>query len=749
MSIIKAPFNFVPVSDEVFLPEWAAQISHDIPFSNGKSGSVELTIKAISPVFVRNGHSQQDDENRKDNEVYNSFSNVHGTNYFIPATTLKGSIRNVLEIISFGKMALDKKAMFAQRDFANTELYTLLKPNEQSKIHCGWLCRKNKSYEIVDCGKPLRISHKNIDTYFGKKTFEENFSKQPGKSLNKEIPYGKKTYDPKTAAYKYKLLEGKELNNLSFSEDLGAEGGIFKKVKVNSSGDIKGSIVLTGQPDLWAFPRHKGGGKFYEFVFEEPTSESSQACYSLSEDDFEHFKFIYTDSSEWPIIREKLNSDIPIPVFFRLEKKKIKDFGMAFMYKLPYQYSPFSLLSNSHKAEAPDLASCIFGYTSKEKSLKGRVQFTHAMATNPIICKEPIEVTLGTPKASYYPLYIRQNGSKGQVANYNTYNDGKLSGWKRYMIRETLWNYKSDSDKLNTKLQPLDKGTKFKCRINYHNLRPEELGALLSALTFHNTEGSFHQIGQGKPYGLGQISIEAKLTNPEQKGKESDFMAIFEKAISQKIRNWIYSPQIVELFTISSMTVSRTDSHRFEYLKMSNSKDGNEFQLAKTAKEYLQNYSALQKKQIVPNSLYESFHKREEAEMERLEQEKKLVEAERIRKEKELEELKRAELLTQKIEAGLSFLNEMYEGKDVYKVSDFNGGKKRIDQWMKKLGETQIPVDQRIDLFNFLKRIIGSMKDKEKANWQDVNNPRTWGLVQVWIGKEETIIIFIKIIKEK
>ena len=42
MSIIKAPFNFVTLSDKVFFPEWADKISQDIPFSDGLSGTINL-----------------------------------------------------------------------------------------------------------------------------------------------------------------------------------------------------------------------------------------------------------------------------------------------------------------------------------------------------------------------------------------------------------------------------------------------------------------------------------------------------------------------------------------------------------------------------------------------------------------------------------------------------------------------------------------------------------------------------------
>jgi len=102
--IIKAPFNFVPLSDHVYFPDWANQISQDIPFSDGISGTIELKITAESPIFVRNGHTQNSDEER--------FSQTEDGKYFIPGSTIKGALRNVMEILSMGKMTQVQNATF-------------------------------------------------------------------------------------------------------------------------------------------------------------------------------------------------------------------------------------------------------------------------------------------------------------------------------------------------------------------------------------------------------------------------------------------------------------------------------------------------------------------------------------------------------------------------------------------------------------------------------------------------------------
>ena len=74
MSNMKSPFNFVPVSEKVYFPDWSEQISHDVPFSDGVSGIIHLHITTHTPTFVRNGHTKEDANNK--NETYPKF-NTH------------------------------------------------------------------------------------------------------------------------------------------------------------------------------------------------------------------------------------------------------------------------------------------------------------------------------------------------------------------------------------------------------------------------------------------------------------------------------------------------------------------------------------------------------------------------------------------------------------------------------------------------------------------------------------------------
>lgn len=596
---VHAPFNFIPLSDQVYIPSWADQISHDVPFSDGVSGKIRLTITAESDIFVRNGQSKDAEDNR--------FSQVSGR-YFIPATSIKGEVRNLMEIMSFGKMNLDTRAKFAQREWNNAALYTIKSPEEQRRIRCGYLRKKGDAYEIVDHGRPLRISHSDIDDWFGGEVLKKHFSRNSNFDINKTKEVDGQTFDPKTAAFKYHLFKDEDLENRTFTE---VRTNTFTYVTCADRGEFTGDIVFTGSPDQWKEERGMNAGKYYEFVF---PSEGGR-CYSLSEEEFEHYEFIYKDSDDWNYWKAHLtDTDKGVPVFFRAEDNQIKDFGLALLYKLPYDKTPDDLLPQAHQEESThDLAECIFGYTGRTDSLRGRVQFSNAFSTNAEPSEE-VTLVLGTPKASYYPMYIEQTGSNGRTGQYQTYNNGRLAGWKRYHVRNGVWQKSLGNEKLDSTLTPVRSGATFTGDIVFHNLRPIELGALLSALTFHGKPDLYyHQLGQAKPYGYGRCRYSAIL---EGEGLEEPnyYMGHFEHELSDNLgTSWHQSPQIQELFALAGSAVSN-ETEEYKYMRLSTDPRVNEFQDAKGGqngrgdKYYLPRFSKLSPRHASgPDSLSEGI----------------------------------------------------------------------------------------------------------------------------------------------
>jgi len=599
MEYIKAPFNFVPVSSEVYYPGWADQISHDIPFSDGISGKLSITIEAKTPIFIRDSKSKT--------EFCHIMTSNREKEYFIPGTSIKGMVRNVLEILSFSKFDKIYDSKYAIRDLHNSQVYTL--KEDSNKIRCGWLSiKKNdqtgkETVKIVNCGIPWRISHQQLDDKFST-NFVNTFNQ--GGTAFEDGGNGtrfKKEYF-KTAKYKYDLFNNR-------TQSCFKRGSLILNRQLclfsDDASDKKGTIVFTGQPTARIINR---SGKFYEFVFIEPETTAAENPLSVDKQIWSNFKFHYYDyddnkaSVDWKWRKSQLEKNEKIPVFFRLDDNdstKVKDLGLSYLYKMPYKHSVKDLLPEKHKQHGntfkPDLAESIFGFTDSDGSLKGRVSIGPAFVQKGthVTTADQITTVFGSPKASYYPLYIKQSGDNGRVNfTYKTFmdDDAILSGFKRYPVKSIATsrnNVERIPEKMRVNLTPLCCNTKFETTIRYFNLRPVELGALLSALTFHNNSTyCYHALGMGKPDGFGRVSIQIQgMDSYEMEKYLNEFESELSAYLSENKTDfkWNESPQVKELIAMAKLQENL--EARQKYMDLF------EFAKAKGDKLYLENYSKI------------------------------------------------------------------------------------------------------------------------------------------------------------
>jgi CRISPR-associated protein (TIGR03986 family) len=549
MNNIKSPYNFVsaPVDSEVFRPDWLKYISHDIPFSDGESGEIVVKITAESPIFIRDGH--------KKGQETNEFSHLqlpNGKKYFIPASSLKGMVRNVLEILSFSE--LNKKLVnnnrYAFRDISRSKT-EYLDTFKKFSIQAGWLTQdKNDHWYIEPCQKFAFINHEELKT----KGF-------PFRDLflnNNPID--------KTAAYKYREVEEKKLTlKHTFSTYEKHFGNVTRnKCKFDLAGD-EGTLVFTGQSSKRnenEKDKKKSSGKFHEFVFFDAAEKRPISVDPAMQSDF---KFIYHDttdnancSKDWAYWKKKIENGGRAPVFFTQDKDgNLLHFGLTYMYKLPYNHSIHDMTPLADYSGGMDLATGIFGMSDDKTDLKGRVFFGHAFATDPAKIRpmEPDKRIMGGPRASFFPFYLDQ--SNRHQNNYNTYqNKSSLKGFKRYPVHTSIKHQKVEenrkSEKVYTHFQPLDKGAEFELKLRFHNLKAIEIGALLSALTFHgNQDKCFHSLGAIKSFGFGKIRLEIVTLNHTEHSVNT-YMSKFEEAMNEHLPNWYKNPRNLELFQMAS-----------------------------------------------------------------------------------------------------------------------------------------------------------------------------------------------------
>ena len=153
---ITAPYNFVPLNEKVFYPSWSEQVTQDLPFSDSEDGVIEVKLKNVSPLFTRDGSLNE--------HSAHIMGNDGKRHYFIPGTTIKGMLREIVEIMSFGKMQEDKdfqNRWFGYRDVAN-RMNKAKSAEYLKKVNNaipGWLSKEGERYFFTPCDGQLEKIH--------------------------------------------------------------------------------------------------------------------------------------------------------------------------------------------------------------------------------------------------------------------------------------------------------------------------------------------------------------------------------------------------------------------------------------------------------------------------------------------------------------------------------------------------------------------------------------------------------------
>lgn len=514
---IKAPYNFVPINHEVYIPSWGKQISMDVPFSDGEDGLIEVELQNNTPLFIRNGVGAS----ACDKEEYSAHITLPNgeKRYFLPGSSLKGMFRSVMEILAFARLKEDSynDDFFGFRRFGgnNDPLQTEYIKQMNEGVCCGWLRYdyKRDEYLLDDCG-----------------IFDSNTCRISIENLREVYP-------------RYKNVE--DMNALDKNDVLGYP-------------DIDGrTLVCTG----------KMKSKKHEYLFDKVKNEDIH----VDSDVIVKFKTVYKPSDYKDNLYKKLNKGERIAVFFKKDNHgKVSVIGLTRNFRYPYKYRISDCIVQPNVGEGPDLVDCIFGYVNKEDALKGRVHVGNAFANETVIEDNIVKGVLGQPSASYYPLYLRQVNE----GKYTTYNDeAEMAGRKRYRVHapNALTDPKYNSNEnVVTEMKPLPAGTTFKLLISVHNLRPIEVGALLSALTFHDTEGPCHNIGQGKSFGFGSLRIK-KLELKNFKYDEHAYLKDFEWEMSKFYDSnhpgelWANSDMVKTLLSIAA---EHANAEELELMKL-------------------------------------------------------------------------------------------------------------------------------------------------------------------------------------
>ena len=124
-------------------------------------------------------------------------------------------------------------------------------------------------------------------------------------------------------------------------------------------------------------------------------------------------------------------------------------------------------------------------------------------------------------------------------------------------------------------------GQRYVMRINVHNLRKIEIGAILAAITLNHTNGVWHNIGLAKSFGYGKIACD-KIVLHGLNYTEQDYLKAFEYEMSEfanktGIGEWNQSEQVRMLMAVMSghqdAEVRMMDMAKKEYQRYKNNQE--------------------------------------------------------------------------------------------------------------------------------------------------------------------------------
>ena len=497
---VHAPYHFVPLSRWVYLPEWAHLVSHDHPFSDGLSGAIhfELTNKTELLVGAKTTRAHE----KAPSLV--SWARSPDGKPIIPSSSLKGMLRSFLEVATFAKFRQVDDHRYAYRDISGADTKYSLALRETSE-QAAWL-RFNSAtgtWQIRRC-EHARLYGEDFNSYLKTKGVTKKIDNNDAKQ---------NTLD------KYKIWP---LNREAIAFSLGER--LTSRKKARKSAKLLGQGPCHGIPIFSGYRPGKSKDLDFNYMFYNLSDKAEEIDSRLVNQMFSaHEKELIA------YLKEKGHPEFGIPIFIREsvnrnKKHSITALGLAKMPKMLYDKSVKDL-ANEQQGNLVDMdagfdfCELLLG-TLRDYGigLKSRVNFSDALCTVNADIKESTPVILGQPQASYLNAYLEQEGKdekgnvKGELTDYS--KGAKLSGWKRYPAQQKFNAHLPDDLKnkgtVQSKLELLRPGAKFEGRIVFHNLKPEELGALLWALS---PQDKFcHGLGHGKSLGAGAVQIRAKLS---------------------------------------------------------------------------------------------------------------------------------------------------------------------------------------------------------------------------------------------
>lgn len=578
-----APYNFVELPEKVVEAELQCNgklRDNDRYYPDRHTGKIICTLKTESPLYIRCGltpadfaafgdtpNDQLTDEQRKKKAEF--FQHPSKLLPVLPGSSLRGMLRTLVEIISFGKIeqVSEQKKFFFRAVAAATD-DPLSKPYKErmKNVRAGYLVKTQKGWFI----RPVSQTVNSIDDVSFVWVKEDRGKKR--EACEQDIKTITNQFNPKlitlnTTGY---LPQYKEV---SFETTYSENGRNFAK---NISAGID-TYFYTGVLVTSGNMKQEGDGtesprKNHCIVLAAEDKNFTRKLDSDLEIDsnaIKHYREALTDFQKQLPFDEKMGIlAAGRPIFYcepQPGKLVVTLFGQSPNFRIPYSPNNDGKAASAvdfipeevGESDKTDLADAIFGFVrrgkdkkeqdsadkgkeKREQSRAGRVFISDAQY---IADEDGIELNLdrppqilASPKPTTFQHYLVQpedtKAVKSELKHYGkpiaetVIRGHKLYWHKRNVNKERIQTDATEAeikDKQSqyTEIKPIQAGVSFEFTIYFENLSDVELGALLWVLILSgkdteklkllNLDGSEKyrlSLGMGKPLGMGALTIE-------------------------------------------------------------------------------------------------------------------------------------------------------------------------------------------------------------------------------------------------
>ncbi|OJX90104.1 MAG: CRISPR-associated RAMP family protein [Paludibacter sp. 47-17] len=426
----RAPYNFVPLNKNIIESNGKNKFS----IFEGLSGHIDIQIESKSPLFIRDGD--------------NLFANNNNSPY-IPGSSLRGLIRNLVNITSFGKLdQFNNRTLFRRSNMLS----------DGKNVNSGFLQFKNGIYVIYEATAIQSTSDYHLSRNPHSYQFDtaSNICKFSVGEFQNRCRVWIFTKTANCINVPNEAIKGYELDDTRSEYSIDILKSLKKRKIVNNNEECIGNVTVPVQLGIPVFYRIDEKGNVLSFGH----AKYHRIPYNYSIGDH-----IIQDNNS--------KSDFSQTIFGTINEPSKVFFEDSYLNGSPY----FELISPKHP-----------------KILSSPKATTH-------------QHYLEQPNINTSPSHQKKWSDKDTlIRGYKNYWHRKTSS---SISDPNTWIETEEISRSNpNEINPISINSVFGGRIRFENLTNEELGALLFALEL--PDGCCHKLGMGKPLGLGSVLLSIK-----------------------------------------------------------------------------------------------------------------------------------------------------------------------------------------------------------------------------------------------